>query len=216
MTGPINVATATGQVDLLAPDGLLVTAEAIAHGLSRINRWNGATESPITVAQHSLLVADIFRRQEPRLAPWSVLALLHDAHEYLLGDLVTPTVRLMEIRLPGLARHIEIEKRRLDLAIREALGIPSPPAALATALASAVTMADLAAYDVEWRSLMPASNGASPFAAHRSPAWLRGMRLKALPSETARERFLAAVREQLLARPWAATGLVDDHDRRTA
>jgi 5'-deoxynucleotidase YfbR-like HD superfamily hydrolase len=81
------------RLDLLDPSPLDIEIEDIAHGLSRVARWNGQTEgaNPFTVAQHSLLVTDIAIAMKPALpARWKLAALLHDAPEYVVGDLISP------------------------------------------------------------------------------------------------------------------------------
>ncbi len=65
----------------------------IAHGLAFVARWNGQTRGdfPYSVAEHSLLVEDLFRRIAPKApARWSLAALLHDAPEYVIGDMISP------------------------------------------------------------------------------------------------------------------------------
>ena len=80
------------RLDLLDPSPLDVEIEDIAHGLARVARWNGQTEGPniYSVAQHSLLVETI-ARQRARLDRRRRLAvLLHDAPEYVIGDMISP------------------------------------------------------------------------------------------------------------------------------
>lgn len=81
------------RLDLLDPSPIDVEIEDIAHGLSREARWNGQTHGvwAFTVAQHSVVVADLVGRIRPA-APreWRLTALLHDAPEYVIGDLITP------------------------------------------------------------------------------------------------------------------------------
>lgn len=79
------------RLDLLDPSPVDVEVEDIAHGLSRVARWNGQTsgEWAYSVAQHSMLVEAISSFQGlPRR--WRLAALLHDASEYVVGDLITP------------------------------------------------------------------------------------------------------------------------------
>ena len=81
------------RLDLLDPSPLDVEIEDIAHGLSRVARWNGQTEGdwPFSVAQHSLLVEELAGHLKPGLAlHWRLAALLHDAPEYVVGDLISP------------------------------------------------------------------------------------------------------------------------------
>lgn len=81
------------RLDLLDPSPLDVEIADIAHGLARVARWNGQTEGPhiFSVAQHALLVEAITRKHSPNLdRRWRLAVLLHDAPEYVIGDLITP------------------------------------------------------------------------------------------------------------------------------
>lgn len=81
------------RLDLLDPAPLDIEIEDIAHGLAFVARWNGQTrgEHPYSVAEHSLLVEELFGRIVPRAAPgWRLAALLHDAPEYVIGDMISP------------------------------------------------------------------------------------------------------------------------------
>lgn len=81
------------RLDLLDPSPLDIEISDIAHGLARVARWNGQTsgDHAFSVAQHSLLVEQIFRAIEPDASPDAQLAaLLHDAPEYVIGDMISP------------------------------------------------------------------------------------------------------------------------------
>ncbi|ACS50913.1 YfbR-like 5'-deoxynucleotidase [Bartonella grahamii] len=81
------------RLDLLNPSPFDVEIEDIAHGLSRVARWNGQTrgEHAYSVAQHSLLVEQIFQKLFPQSGSNECLyALLHDAPEYVIGDMISP------------------------------------------------------------------------------------------------------------------------------
>jgi uncharacterized protein len=81
------------RLDILDPSPLDVEIEDIAHGLARVARWNGQTkgEHIFSVAQHSLLVEAINSHLEPGMSTaWQLMALLHDAPEYVVGDIVSP------------------------------------------------------------------------------------------------------------------------------
>jgi 5'-deoxynucleotidase YfbR-like HD superfamily hydrolase len=81
------------RLDLLDPSPLDIEIEDIAHGLARVARWNGQTdgEHAFSVAQHSLLVEIIVGEIEPVLgAQFRLAALIHDAPEYVIGDLISP------------------------------------------------------------------------------------------------------------------------------
>ena len=94
------------RLQILDPSPLDIEIEDIAHGLSFLARWNGQTsgEYPFSVAQHSLLVEDIFSKQFPKMDNHSKLfALLHDAAEYVIGDMISP-----------LKSHVGINYEELD------------------------------------------------------------------------------------------------------
>ena len=81
------------RLDLLDPSPLDIEIEDIAQGLSRVARWNGQTHGDwaYSVAQHSLLVEDLAAEFKPDIKDdWRLAALLHDAPEYVVGDLITP------------------------------------------------------------------------------------------------------------------------------
>jgi 5'-deoxynucleotidase YfbR-like HD superfamily hydrolase len=81
------------RLDLLDPSPLDIEIEDIAHGLARVARWNGQTdgEHAFSVAEHSLLVERIATEIEPKLdRQFRLAALIHDAPEYVIGDLISP------------------------------------------------------------------------------------------------------------------------------
>lgn len=81
------------RLDLLDPSPLDIEISDIAHGLARVSRWNGQTagDHAFSVAQHSLLVETIFSAQAAEPTPQAKLAaLLHDAPEYVIGDMISP------------------------------------------------------------------------------------------------------------------------------
>ncbi len=81
------------RLDLLDPTPVDIEIEDIAHGLSFVARWNGQTEGDYaySVAEHSLLVERLFTRLAPGApAKWRLAALLHDAPEYVIGDMISP------------------------------------------------------------------------------------------------------------------------------
>lgn len=105
-------------VDLLAPDLRDLTLTDIATGLSRIARFVGATKGahPYTVAQHSCLVADILEQRRETHAMQKA-GLLHDAHEALMGDIISPVKA-------ALGRHVVHElERRLQVALSARFGL---------------------------------------------------------------------------------------------
>ena len=81
------------RLDLLDPTPVDIEIEDIAHGLAFVARWNGQTRGDFAycVAEHSLLVERIFNTLEPSIpVKWLLAALLHDAPEYVIGDLISP------------------------------------------------------------------------------------------------------------------------------
>ena len=81
------------RLDLLNPSPLDIEIEDIAHGLARVARWNGQTsgDHAFSVAQHSMLVEQLCAHFSPKLdRRWRLAALLHDAAEYVIGDLISP------------------------------------------------------------------------------------------------------------------------------
>jgi hypothetical protein len=81
------------RLDLLDPSPLDIEIEDIAHGLARVARWNGQTKGPhaFSVAQHSLLVESLCLHCDPEFGrSQRLMALLHDAPEYVIGDMISP------------------------------------------------------------------------------------------------------------------------------
>jgi 5'-deoxynucleotidase YfbR-like HD superfamily hydrolase len=81
------------RLDLLDPTPMDIEVEDIAHGLAFVARWNGQTHGDYaySVAEHSLLVEEIFGKLYPATLPkWRLAALLHDAPEYVIGDMISP------------------------------------------------------------------------------------------------------------------------------
>lgn len=189
----IQAATAAGLVDLASPQHNLITPRAMAASLAKLHRWGGNTTVPITVAQHSLLVRDIFLRRNPDRRSAAIYPLLHDGHEYLLGDFTTPFENMLAGRVPGLSRHVEAIKLDIDHAIREAWQIPHP----SIEVLGAVHEADQMAAGLEWRIYMPPECGESPYP---RPPSSQGFR--ALPWAQAEEQFLQTLIGELSARNW--------------
>jgi 5'-deoxynucleotidase YfbR-like HD superfamily hydrolase len=122
------------RLDLLDPSPLDIEVEDIAHGLARVARWNGQTfgDHAFSVAQHSLLVERILRLQHELCAPQERLAtLLHDAPEYVIGDMISPFKAVID------AAYRQVEER-LHAAVRLRFGLPTAlPAAMLTRIKKA-------------------------------------------------------------------------------
>tara|TARA_B100000787_G_scaffold93942_1_gene69354 strand:+ start:1016 stop:1606 length:591 start_codon:yes stop_codon:yes gene_type:complete len=109
------------RLDLLDPTPMDIEIEDIAHGLAFVARWNGQTigNFAYSVAEHSLLVEQIFLRLMPNATPSQRLtALLHDAPEYVIGDMISPVKSSVG---PG---YEELD-RRLTAAIHIRFGLPA-------------------------------------------------------------------------------------------
>ncbi len=81
------------RLDLLNPEPKDIEIIDIAHGLARVARWNGQTlgNHALSVAQHVTIVEDITNDKNPNWpSQWRRAALLHDAAEYVIGDLISP------------------------------------------------------------------------------------------------------------------------------
>jgi 5'-deoxynucleotidase YfbR-like HD superfamily hydrolase len=109
------------RLDLLDPSPVDIEIEDIAHGLARVARWNGQTtgDHAFSVAQHSILVTDIVESMRPNLDPrWRLAALLHDAAEYVIGDMISPFKAALGLDY----RHFE---DKLERAIHIRFGLPA-------------------------------------------------------------------------------------------
>ncbi|MCM2291993.1 HD family hydrolase [Allorhizobium sp. BGMRC 0089] len=113
------------RLDLLDPSPLDVEISDIAHGLARVARWNGQTvgDHAFSVAQHCLVVETIFRHICLTSSPseWQ-MTLLHDAPEYVIGDMISP----FKAVVGGGYKAVEA---RLEAAIHLRFGLPAHPSA---------------------------------------------------------------------------------------
>jgi uncharacterized protein len=108
------------RLDLLDPSPLDIEIADIAHGLARVARWNGQTRGAhiFSVAQHTLLVEAVMREQTPRVdLRFRLAALLHDAPEYVIGDMISPFKAVLG------GDYKAVEKRLLS-AIHIRFGLP--------------------------------------------------------------------------------------------
>jgi uncharacterized protein len=109
------------RLDLIDPSPLDIEIADIAHGLARVARWNGQTSGShiFSVAQHTLLVEAVMRMQNPRIdARLRLAALLHDAPEYVIGDMISP----FKVVLGG---DYKVVEKRLLSAIHVRFGLPA-------------------------------------------------------------------------------------------
>ncbi|MBO6890713.1 MAG: HD family hydrolase [Roseibium sp.] len=109
------------RLNLLDPSPLDVEISDIAHGLARVARWNGQTygDHAFSVAEHSLIVEDIALMLKPDLPPhWRLAVLLHDAPEYVIGDMISPFKAVIGEAYKGV-------EARLQGAIHLRFGLPA-------------------------------------------------------------------------------------------
>jgi 5'-deoxynucleotidase YfbR-like HD superfamily hydrolase len=177
------------RLDLLDPSPLDIEIEDIAHGLARVARWNGQTHGPhaMSVAQHSVVVEEIAAHMRADLEPrWRLAALLHDAAEYVIGDMISPFKA-------ALGYDYKAFEARLETAIHIRFGLPPHPP---TAVSALIKLADRASAFFEAVQLA----GFSPLEAEGffgSPP--RGYDLVLEPLAPAEAQALYLARYQVLA-----------------
>lgn len=128
------------RLDLIDPDPADIEIGDIAHGLARVARWNGQTigEHAFSVAQHALVVEEIAGALHADWArEWRLAALLHDAPEYVIGDLISPFKAAIGL-------DYRTFEQRLQSAVHARFGLPHP---LPDTVSHAIKLADrIAAY----------------------------------------------------------------------
>ena len=172
------------RLDLLDPSPLDVEIEDNAHGLARVARWNGQPkgEHAFSVAQHCVLVERLATDLSPSglTREARLMALLHDAPEYVVGDLISPFKAAVGINYKSL-------ELRLQAAIHIRFGLPPKPPA---ALAALFKKADILSAYLEATQLA----GFEPEEAKKifgaPPAALKAPRLTPLPTAEAQALFL--------------------------
>lgn len=175
------------RLDLLDPAPIDVEIEDIAHGLARVARWNGQTLGPLpfTVAQHSLIVEEFCVQMKPGWpAKWRLAALLHDAPEFVVGDMISP----FKAALGGDYKTIE---KRLQRAIHLRFSLPAD---LPETIEKTIKRADQASAYFEATELAGFDHGeARKF--FGSPRGVVPPDLEALPTAVVQSRYLARFRE---------------------
>ena len=130
------------RLDLLDPSPLDIEVADIAHGLARVARWNGQTRGAhiFSVAQHTLLVEAVMREHAPRVdIRVRLAALLHDAPEYVIGDMISPFKAVI-------GGSYKVVEKRLLAAIHIRFGLS---ASLPTAIERQIKDADMGAAYLE-------------------------------------------------------------------
>jgi 5'-deoxynucleotidase YfbR-like HD superfamily hydrolase len=190
------------RLDLLDPSPLDVEIEDIAHGLARVARWNGQTKGDhaYSVAQHCLLVERLTAELRPRLPREARLAaLLHDASEYVVGDLISPFKAAVGLDY----KDFEI---RLLSAIHIRFGLPTRTSAELSAL---IKRADHISAYFEATQLAGFEAAEAWKFFGKPPAGLRTPRLVPLAPQEAQSQFLERFR-RLQPPPQSTRGLGSD------
>ena len=173
------------RLDLLDPTPVDIEIEDIAHGLAFVARWNGQTigDWPYSVAEHSLLVEEIFRKSNPGLAPrWQLAALLHDAPEYVIGDMISPVKAAVGPAYGAL-------DDRLTAAIHIRFGLP---AVLPAAIKKAIKAADNVSAWLEAVHIAGFTEAeANRFFGKHPPQLVRGLSIQLRPPVVVRADFVA-------------------------
>ena len=174
------------RLDLLDPSPLDIEISDIAHGLARVARWNGQTKGKhaFSVAQHCVLVLEILLRLKPDASEkWQLMALLHDAPEYVVGDMISPFKAVIG------GDYIALEERLLSaIHLRFSL-----PATRPQRLTAAIKKADaIAAYFEATQLAGFAREEAQKIFGQPRGISINGLSLSPLASEQAQKMFLNA------------------------
>lgn len=173
------------RLDLLDPSPLDIEITDIAHGLARVARWNGQThgDHAFSVAQHSLVVEAILRSVAPDCGPrLQLAALLHDAPEYVIGDMISPFKQAIGDAYRGI-------EERLQQAIHLRFGLP---AALPLAERRVIKRCDqIAAYHEATRLAGFGMAEAVRFFGRPAGLTAAGLDLAARPAHAVERDFLA-------------------------
>ena len=173
------------RLDLLDPTPLDIEIEDIAHGLAFVARWNGQTvgDWPYSVAEHSILVEELFASAQPAApARWRLAALLHDAPEYVIGDMISPVKA-------AIGSDYGVLEARLAAAIRLRFGLP---AELPVRISRAIKAADrLSAWFEATQLAGFAPPEADRFFGRPDPALAGTRQLQLRPPVEVRAAFLA-------------------------
>lgn len=179
------------RLDLLDPTPVDIEIEDIAHGLAFVARWNGQTygDFAYSVAEHSLLVEVIYSRICARPLPkWRLAALLHDAPEYVIGDMISPVKAAVG---PGYGALDD----RLTAAIHLRFGLP---AAIPKEVKRQIKAADKVSAWMEATQIAGFSESeADKFFGKPKPELIDGLTITLRPPVEVRNAYVARVEEML-------------------
>jgi 5'-deoxynucleotidase YfbR-like HD superfamily hydrolase len=179
------------RLDLLDPSPMDIEIADIAHGLARVARWNGQTvgDHGFSVAQHSMVVEEIAAHLDPRLdIRWRLAALLHDAPEYVIGDMISPFKAALGI-------DYKMFEEKLETAIHVRFGLPAKTPATIKAL---IKRADRACAFFEATQLAGFAHDES-LALFGAPPARYDLRIEPWPAWEAEQRYVERF-EQLMAK----------------
>ncbi len=183
------------RLDLLDPTPVDIEIEDIAHGLAFVARWNGQTRGDFaySVAEHSLLVEAIFTRLDPESpVRWRLAALLHDAPEYVIGDMISPVKAAVG---PGYGALDE----RLATAIHLRFGLP---ASVPKSVKARIKKADRISAWLEATQIAGFEvPEADRFFGRPDPALIDGLRLELRPPVEVRHAYVARFAELIAQMP---------------
>lgn len=181
------------RLDLLDPTPMDIEIEDIAHGLAFVARWNGQTrgDHAYSVAEHSLLVERLFTRANPGIAArWRLAALLHDAPEYVIGDMISPVKAAVGPAYGAL-------DERLTAAVHLRFGLPI---ALPAAIKKAIKAADGVSAWMEAVQIAGFSEDeANQLFGRPDALLLRGLQIKLRPPAEVRADYVSKHAELLAA-----------------
>lgn len=171
------------RLDLLDPTPVDIEIEDIAHGLAFVARWNGQTrgDHAYSVAEHSLLVEALYSRLWPD-APvkWQLAALLHDAPEYVIGDMISPVKAAVGPEYGAL-------DDRLSAAIHIRFGLP---AAIPALIKKRIKRADKVSAWMEATQIAGFSHAeADRIFGHPDAELIRGLDIHLRPAPAVRQDF---------------------------
>lgn len=181
------------RLDLLDPTPVDIEIGDIAHGLAFVARWNGQTRGDFaySVAEHSLLVEELFARLYPKSpAKWRLAALLHDAPEYVIGDMISP------VKAAVGPAYGELDDR-LSAAIHIRFGLP---AAIPATVKKQIKRADRISAWMEAVQIAGfTTTEANKFFGRIDPAVTEGLDIRLRPPVEVRNAYTARHQELIAA-----------------